>query len=156
MTKLCLEYMLNHVPHAASHNVLFSWLQYTVNCGHTEVAEICINFIKWNLEAVANNPEFSELDVELLVNLLQKNDLVVYNEMMLYNCVTRWLDLQKIKLVQSKLPKNEVEKHMDHLVEVVMSYIRFPMMSPRELADLLLSPLTKQYKEFFVDRMAIG
>lgn len=148
--------MLVHIPHAASHNVLFSWLQYTVNCGHTEVAEKCINFIKWNLETVANNPEFSELDVELLVSLLQQNDLVVYNEMVLYNYVTRWLDLQKIRLLQSELPKEEVERHMDNLVEAVMVYVRFPMMSPRDLADLLLSPLIKQYKEFFVDRMAIG
>lgn len=42
------------------------------------------------------------------------------------------------------------------LVESVMMYIRFPMMTPRELADLLMSPLIKQNKEFFVDRMAVG
>lgn len=30
------------------------------------------------------------------------------------------------------------------------------MMSPRQLADLLLSPLINKYKDFFVERMAIG
>lgn len=30
------------------------------------------------------------------------------------------------------------------------------MMTPRELADLLLSPLIKQHKEFFVDIMAVA
>jgi hypothetical protein len=45
---------------------------------------------------------------------------------------------------------------MEQLVVEVMSHVRFPMMSPRQLADLLLSPLTKTYKEFFVERMAIG
>lgn len=148
--------MTKHVPHAASHNVLFSWLQYTVACGHNDVAEKCINFIKWNLEAVANNPEFGELEAELLIGLLQQNDIVVYNEMVLYNCVMRWLDLQKVRLIQSKATQLEIDTELDRLVQNVMTYIRFPMMTPRELADLLLSPLIKLHKEFFVDRMAIG
>lgn len=37
-----------------------------------------------------------------------------------------------------------------------MKFVRFPMMTPRQLADLLLVPLTIKYKEFFVTRMAIG
>lgn len=148
--------MTCHIPHAAAHNVLFSWLRYTEPCGHNEVADKCINYIKWNLEAVANNSEFSELESELLINLLQQNDLVVYNEMVLFNCVVRWLDLIKIKFQQAGLSPPEVEDRMDKLVESVMSYIRFPMMTPRELSDLLLSPLIKKYKEFFIDRMAIG
>nr|CAD7266037.1 unnamed protein product [Timema shepardi] len=45
---------------------------------------------------------------------------------------------------------------MEVLLEEVMAHIRFPMMSPRQLADLLLSPLTKHYKEIIVERMAIG
>lgn len=156
LTRLCLEYMATHIPQAAAHNVLFSWLQYTTSCGHEYVSYCCFNYIKWNLCAVANAPEFSEFDVELLVSLLQQNDIVVYNEMVLYNFMVRWLDLQKINLQQSGLSKEDVERHMDNLVEVVMSHIRFPMMTPRELAELLLSPLIKKYKEFFVDRMAMG
>lgn len=154
--RLCTEYMCKHVPHAASHNVLFSWLQYTIRCGHKDVAERCLNYIKWNLQSVANTPEFSDFDAELFSNVLQQNDIVVYNEMVLYNFVVRWLDLQKIRLQQSGLPKSELQLHMKDFVEIIMSYIRFPMMSPRELADLLLSPLIKEHKEFFVDRMAMG
>mgnify|MGYP006989421241 CR=1 FL=1 len=45
---------------------------------------------------------------------------------------------------------------MEQLVIEVMSNIRFPMMSPRQLAELLLNPLTTKYKEFFVEKMAIG
>ncbi|GJQ73918.1 putative BTB POZ domain-containing protein [Trypoxylus dichotomus] len=156
LSRLSLEYMVTHVPQAAAHNVLLSWLQYTTSCGHEEVPYYCINYIKWNLCAVANAPDFSEFDVDFLVNLLQRNDIIVYNEMVLYNFMVRWLDLQKINFQQSGLSKDEIDKQMDHLVEIVMSHIRFPMMTPRELAELLLSPLIKKYKEFFVDRMAIG
>lgn len=120
-----------------------------------DVAEKCQNYMKWNLESIANTPDFSNIDIEMLTKILQENDLVVYNEMVLYNCVVRWLDLQRIK-IQTDLPQQETDRYMKILVEEVMKYIRFPMMTPRELADLLLSPLTKENKEFFVDRMAIG
>ncbi|KAK9884631.1 hypothetical protein WA026_007471 [Henosepilachna vigintioctopunctata] len=155
LSRICLQYMCNHVPHASSHNQLFTWLQYAQSCGHNDITKICQDYIKWNFQLVANTPDFSNIDPETLLYLLKQNDLVVYNEMMLYNCVVRWLDLQKVKLVNEKSEVN-IKEYMNYLVEVVMSYIRFPMMTPRELADLLLSPLIKQHKEFFVDKMSIG
>ncbi|KAL3276441.1 hypothetical protein HHI36_011822 [Cryptolaemus montrouzieri] len=155
LSRLCLQYMCNHVPHAAYHNQLFSWLQYAQSCGHNDITNICQDYIKWNFELVANTPDFSNIDPDTLLFLLKQNDLVVYNEMVLYNCVVRWLDLQRVKLINENL-NVDVEEYMKDLVESVMSYIRFPMMTPRELADLLLSPLIKQHKEFFVDRMSIG
>lgn len=143
MTRLCLDYMNKHIPHAACYNQLFSWLQYTIPCGHTEVAKRCQNYIKWNLESVANTPDFSNFEAEMLVDLLKQSDVVIFNEMVLYNCVIRWLDLQKIRLHQNGMSRDEMEKYMKNLVETVMSCIRFPMMTPRELADLLLSPVIK-------------
>ena len=37
-----------------------------------------------------------------------------------------------------------------------MLHVRFPMMTPRQLAELLLVPLTSRHKDFFVERMAMG
>lgn len=153
---MCVEYMCRHVPHAAFHNSLFLWHHYSVLSGHSEVSDKCHKYIKWNLESVANTPDFSNVDSGMLIRLLQENDVVVYNEMVLYNCIVRWLELQKIKLYNSDISPTNIENFLRDLVQKIMIYIRFPMMSPRELADLLLSPLVKQYKEFFVDRMAIG
>lgn len=69
--------------------------------------------------------------------------------------MVRWLERQKVTTnpPSQARERNNVE---EQLVTEVMTFIRFPMMSPRQLADLLLAPLTKMYKEFFVDRMAIG
>ncbi|XP_018319328.1 BTB/POZ domain-containing protein 17 isoform X2 [Agrilus planipennis] len=156
LTRLCLNYMSKHIPHAANHNQLFSWLQYALNCGHKEVAIMCQNYIKWNFEAVANTPDFSNFEPEIFSNLLQQNDLLIYNEMVLFNCVSRWLDLQEIRLKQLGLEQNEVDKHMLNLVESIMQSIRFTMMSPAELADLILLPLVKRYSSFFLDKMALG
>lgn len=148
--------MSRHIVHAACYNQLFSWLQYTVLCGHVVVAKHCRNYIKWNFESIANSSDFSNFEVDMLIDLLKENDVVVHNEMVLFNCIVRWLDLQKINLQQSGKTKEELCTHMNNLVELIMGYIRFPMMTPRELADLLLSPLIKEHKEFFVNRMAFG
>lgn len=148
--------MCNHVAHAASHNQLFSWLQYTTTCGYNDVAHLCQNYIKWNFESVANTPDFSNFEAELLCNLLKQSDLIVYNEIVLYNCIVRWLDLQQIRFRQLNVSESDINEHLESIVEAVMKCIRFPMMSPRELADLLLSPLLKQYSNLLLERMAIG
>lgn len=156
LSRVCVSYMCKHIPHAASHNQLFSWLQYSTACCHGKVYDTCQNYIKWNFESVANTPDYSNFDVDLFINILQQNDIVVHNEMVLYNCVVRWLELQEIKIRQTHSLASQVEEEYKSLVEKIMRYIRFPMMTPRELADLLLSPVIQQHKEFFVDRMAIG
>lgn len=66
------------------------------------------------------------------------------------------MDLQRERLEQEGSDRFEIEERMETLTEQVMLNIRFPMMSPRQLAELLMSPLVKKYKEFFVERMAIG
>jgi hypothetical protein len=45
---------------------------------------VCQNFVKWNLEFVAETTDFGNFEPEILVSLLQQNDLVVLNEMALY------------------------------------------------------------------------
>jgi hypothetical protein len=45
---------------------------------------VCQNFVKWNLELVAETTDFGNFETEVLVSLLQQNDLVVLNEMALY------------------------------------------------------------------------
>ncbi|XP_044756355.1 BTB/POZ domain-containing protein 17 isoform X2 [Coccinella septempunctata] len=165
LSKLCLQYMYDHVSHASSHNQLFSWLQYFQSCGHKEMARVCEEFIKLNFEAVANSADFVNLDPENMVPILKQDDLVVYNEAMLYKCVVRWLNLQKSKLEENAKLGNdntevdkdeELTEYMNYLTVLVMQHVRFPMMKPREIADLLRSPLVKENTEFFMERMSIS
>lgn len=149
---LCTSYMCTHTALAATNNQLVSWLQYALNVGHYRVAQICQNFVKWNFELVARYADFGSFEPDVLQLLLQQNDIVAHDEMSLYNCVVRWLELQEQRLAG----EDSKEAHMEQLVVAMMSHVRFPMMSPRQLAELLLAPLTKKYKEFFMERMAIG
>ncbi|XP_051157038.1 BTB/POZ domain-containing protein 17 isoform X2 [Leptopilina boulardi] len=155
LIKLCLDYMENHIALAATHGTLVSWLQYTLNCGHHDITQAFQNFIKWNLELVAKTTDFGNFELDILIALLHQSSLVVKDEMTLYKCLESWLDHQANRL-RCQMPINELELTLKQLVMAVMSPVRFPMMSPRQLADLLLSPLTQKYKEFFVERMAIG
>ncbi|XP_012268456.2 BTB/POZ domain-containing protein 17 [Athalia rosae] len=155
LISLCISYMHSHIAAAATHGLLVSWLQYTTNCGHRMVAQSCQNFIKWNLELVAKTADFENFEPDVLVSLLHQSSLVVRDEMTLYECLESWLDHQACRLKIELLPV-DLDAALEQIVIAVMSCVRFPMMSPRQLAKLLLSPLTKKYKEFFVERMAIG
>ncbi|GBP21594.1 hypothetical protein EVAR_9779_1 [Eumeta japonica] len=156
LVSLCLCYMSQHIAQAAKRGQLVSWMQYTMACGHNEVAKACQNFVKWNLEWVVSDAELAELEGETLVHLLQQSDLVLHNEMTLYDFVVRWLERQRVRLVQSGLAHEELKAHWESLVAAVFSHVRFPMMCPKQLAKLLLSPLTQDNKEFFMERMAIA
>ncbi|XP_052758134.1 BTB/POZ domain-containing protein 17 [Galleria mellonella] len=156
LVSLCLGYMSQHIAQAAKRGQLIAWMQYTMACGHNEVAKACQNFVKWNLEWVWSDSELGELEGETLVHLLQQSDLVLHNEMSLYEFVVRWLNKQRERLNSSELSASEKKLHWESLVPAVFSHVRFPMMCPKQLAKLLLCPLTQEHKDFFMERMAIA
>lgn len=47
-----------------------------------------------------------------------------------------------------------VKDYTRSLIEDVMAYIRYPMIFPRQMAELLMVPIVKQNKEFFMNKMA--
>jgi len=150
---LCLEYMNNHIPAAASNNQLIHWYLHTSNCGHEKVAEGCRNFIKWNFEEIAKAEDFPYLELDLLSSILLDDDIAVFDEFTLYQCVDYWVCCQKSKF----LPDDpEMEAKMEHIVHVAMACIRFPMMSTRQIAEMILSPLTLKYKDYMMEQMRTG
>ncbi|XP_023940987.1 BTB/POZ domain-containing protein 17 [Bicyclus anynana] len=155
LVTLCLDYMSQHIAQAAKRGHLIAWMQYTMACGHNDVAKACQNFVKWNLEWVVDS-ELEELEDDALLMLLQQSDLVLHNEMSLYQFVVRWLSKQRDRLSTSELGEAELKQHWDSLVSTVFSHVRFPMMCPNQLAKLLLCPLTQEHKEFFMERMAVA
>lgn len=74
-----------------------------------------------------------------------------------FRYIENWL-LHKITQIQSELTVADDQKQMNihQLIESVVVHIRFAMMSPRQLAQLLLKPITKMHTEYFVERISIG
>ncbi|XP_043239911.1 BTB/POZ domain-containing protein 17-like [Amphibalanus amphitrite] len=147
LSKACSEFMCERVVLASQSGLLVSWLQYAITCNQKPLTEACVNFVKWNFETVAISEQFADFDVEVLLFFLQQDDLVVQDEVTLYSHVVRWLEAQE---------RCQPAEVMSALVEEVMLHVRFPMMTPRQLAELLLVPLTSRHKDFFVERMAMG
>lgn len=157
MIHRCLDYMECHLLSAAAHGQLISWLQYTLYCGHEKVASCCQNFVKWNFEMVANGADFENMEMDVLISFLQCSDLVVYHEMAVFQCVALWLSHQENRLESQAKSCNDKHSWLSrfkHMVCEVMSHVRFPMLSPRQLADLLLSPLIRRFQGFFFEKMA--
>jgi len=134
-------------------------LHYTISLSpyHQEVTEALQRFLKWNLDIVAESKDFLEMDVNILIVLLQQNDLVLRNEYDLFGYVESWI-LYKNILMQndSNITDEEKQTNITQLIESVVVYIRFAMMTPSELAKLVLQPVYKLHKDFFANQIAIG
>lgn len=123
LISLCLDYMSSHIPIAAIHGTLVSWLDYTSNNVHEEITQACQNFIMWNFELIAKTDDFGTFDVNVLVSLLHQSSLVVRDEMTLYRCLEVWLKCQ-IERLESQLTPEELETTQKKLVVAVMSTVR--------------------------------
>lgn len=158
LVTLCSDYMKTHVALAGKSGNLVSWLQYTLSfIYHENLTNELKNFLKFNLEVVAESKDFINLDPNILVALLDQNDLVIENEATLFDIVSKWLFL-KIEQIdnESSLSDEEKKEHLKSLIEAIMIHIRFPMMTVSELAAIPLKPITCFSREFFCHRMAIG
>ena len=172
----CNFYTFPHFEIGAMNGKLVSWLNYSMDCSHEELASSCLNFIGWNFELMANQDrDFALIDIRTMMDLLARDDLVVRDELTLFTCVSRWLFAQerKMRTPSSSLAPSQpstdrrrssptsfiadpesVDQVFESLVKEIMTLIRFPMMSPIELANLLIDPLVSRFKGFLVDQMA--
>jgi len=152
LLKVGLDFMSRNVPQAGNKNQVVSWYQFTTNCGYSTVSSLCLDFIKWNYETVSHSIDWCNIESESLVNLLNSSDIVVHDEMVVFNSVETWLTETEERMM--KEGENNIDLHMQRLTQATVSCVRFPMMTPSQVADLLLSPLTKHHMAFMVERMS--
>ncbi|XP_050542510.1 BTB/POZ domain-containing protein 17-like [Daktulosphaira vitifoliae] len=177
LTLLCVEYMCDHIADAADQGQLVTWFQYVLSLNQpsqisasyyckiwqdsecfnvkspwNKLLKACRNYIKWNLDSCTKC--FNTFQCDVLVGLLQQSDVVVHDEMQLFGCVASWLNYQSAeKQIECNDP-DFIDEYMSSLTRHVMSYIRYPMILPRQMAQLLMLSIVKQNKDFFVDKMA--
>ncbi|XP_030378897.1 BTB/POZ domain-containing protein 17 [Scaptodrosophila lebanonensis] len=161
LIELCVGYMMKHVAKAATSGYLVSWLQYTLSFSptHNDLTETLKRFLKWNLEMVAESKDFVDMDPAILILLLQQNDIVIASEYKLFTILQTWLlhrREQSDTTANTSADKKASANNFMELIEQTVVHIRFGMMTPRELAHLLIVPLIEYHKEFLVERIAIG
>ena len=152
LLRVGLDFMLRNVPLAARKNQVVSWYQFTTNCGYKNVADKCLNFIKWNFDLVSESIDWSHMELDSLLAVLSSSDLVTLQEVHVFRSVEKWLTAKRQEMVEGG--EENISIHMERLTLSCMEHVRFPMMSPSQLADLLLSPLITSHMEPMVQRMA--
>lgn len=154
--------MLKHISKAATQGVLVSWLHYTISFSpyHQEITDAIQRFLKWNLDIIAEARDFVDLDINILIALLQQNDLVLKNEYELFTYAENWFNMKKRQLDMeqntSSITDEQKAQNLRDMLQSIFIHIRYPMMTPRDLAKLLLKPTIKQDADFFVERISIG
>jgi hypothetical protein len=77
-------------------------------------------------------------------------------QMALFRCVDKWLTARREFITKSGEDEAIVEAHMDANVNALIPHVRFPMMMPSELADLLLNPLAQSHMELIVEKIRVA
>ena len=154
LLKLGLDFMKRNISTACKKNQVVSWFQLTLASGHSHISEICSNFIKANFELVSKTIDFPNMEPELLVSLIKSNDLVIEDELKLFECISSWLKAKKSIMINGG--EENVNLHFDRYVDMLLPHVRFPMMTPNQLAYLLLSPLSQSHTHLIVDRIRMG
>lgn len=97
------------------------WLPYLQLCEHEDLEKACIEVIIVEMEYIINCNDFLLLNFDLLLHLLERNDLVVPCEYVLYTAVVQW--------IEDKEDESLIQKSIDTLIPT----IRFSMMFPDHL-----------------------
>ena len=90
LKKLCTEYMVLNSRSPKLRNAL-NWYSWAKALHLEGLIEQCTKTIAWNCQVIVQAPEWLNMDIEFLVDLLQSSELVVHNEFMLLEAVTKWL-----------------------------------------------------------------
>ena len=93
--------MKRNISTACKKNQVVSWFQLTLAAGHTQISDLCSKFIKANFELVAKTIDFPNMEIEVLVDLIKCNDLVVFDEFKLFECIALWLKAKRKIMVDS-------------------------------------------------------
>ena len=155
LLKIGLDYMERNISTACKKNQVVSWFQLTLASGHRKISDLCAAFIKANFQMVSQNIDFAHMEPELLASLIRCNDLVIEDEFALFECISqKWLNVNKRNMIAAG--EENVDLHFDKHVKLLMPHIRWPMMTPGQLANLLLDPLSKSHMHLVVDRIRAG
>ncbi|GCB76999.1 hypothetical protein scyTo_0016635 [Scyliorhinus torazame] len=113
------SFMLANVTSPGTCNQAITWHRYAKLVGLGQLEEECLRFITWNIGTVIESPDWTLLEPHQLSTLLQMSAMVVEDEVVLFQALVRWLSL-----------------HPSH-TEEMLSHVRYPMMPPEKLFDLL-------------------
>ncbi|KAG9331409.1 hypothetical protein JZ751_019168 [Albula glossodonta] len=84
-------YMQKHLASDSPSGHAVSWYHYATQAGDTDLQHSCLHFLSWNLSAVLQSREWPAVSIPLLMDLLQRSDLVLHSELELFQALEVWI-----------------------------------------------------------------
>ncbi|XP_064638054.1 BTB/POZ domain-containing protein 17-like isoform X3 [Lineus longissimus] len=128
---LCVKYMIEHSKSPRVNNAL-AWYPWSKALHLSELFERCFQCICWNTHEIISSPEWVNMDMEFLSDILLSSQLIVPDEYTLFEAVVTWL--------QHDNHNQEMTEYSSRL----MPLIRFPQMMVGQLYQIEHHELTSQ------------
>ena len=125
---------LNFVEAAVTPLNAFQVIPFARRFSHEGLENVCWEIIDYNAQEIVVHESFLDLKHEYLLSFLQRSSLRV-NETSLFKAVDRWAAK---RCEESNMTVDGANKR-SILGEDLLKLIRFPLMSPREFSELVMS-----------------
>ncbi|XP_076446270.1 BTB/POZ domain-containing protein 17-like isoform X2 [Babylonia areolata] len=141
LKSLCTRYMVENTMSPKVRNAL-NWYSWAKALHMDDLIDSCTKTISWNMEQLFALPEWLQMDIDFVVDVLSNPQLVVSNEYLLYNAVERWL-LHDNHL--AGLPDNSCK---------LLPLVRFPQMMVQQLYKVETGDLaTKEGSKDLIEKL---
>lgn len=128
---LCTKYMVQHTKSPKVRNAL-TWYSWAKGLHLQDLINQCSKTIAWNTETILNSAEWLAMDIDFVYDILNKEELVVMNEYVLYNGLVKWL-----------LSEGHVEEFSKNALKL-LPLIRFPQMMVHQLFEIESSDISQK------------
>lgn len=138
LSAVCVDYMCKHSIAPKSESSILSWLNYSMMCNHKNLEKSCESYINSNFQYILETDEFLTISSDMLLRFLKSSEIVVMNEMSLFQFVLKWVEKNIVPTMENETctPDNIC------MLKNIVSTIRQSLISRDDLISLQTS--TKQ------------
>lgn len=127
---LCTQYMVDNTQSPKVRNAL-NWYSWAKALHMETLIDSCSKTISWNMELLVALPEWLNMDIDFVADIMSNPQLVVSNEYVLYKAVERWL-----------LHENHHAEMADNCKKL-LPMVRFSQMMVQQLYQVETGELTR-------------
>lgn len=131
--KQSFEQYMSEMVNKGSVTGALRWLSYSQMSGHTVLQNACIEVLITKMDEVMSSHDFLNLEMNFLHTLLARDDLVVLWEQTILDGVEWWIRFH--------------EELLEGQLQMLLSLIRFPMMTPTQLHGVETSELYRLHND---------
>jgi hypothetical protein len=135
-------------------NIALEFYQVSLKLGIDELISECLTTFKYNMETLINSEDWLKLDIDLIETLLKHSDLVISDELILFDSIIRWLtdktnDLTRVDNFESNSKRLIPFIRFSQLFETQLYLVEnsnIILVSPEWFKQLIKHYLSKAYR----------